>query len=168
MRVYRVEMESGEGVYTGGAMLGFTGDMGNRADRSQAEIEAAHPGPEDDERLSAWWEGPWKNWSSKKADWHYRGRTKFFCGFRDEAQMLEWFDAPGMARMSQRDAEMLQRAQERGRPHSSMVVSTYEVHGRNVRKGARQVMFRRDLAKLVQRVPLSHYAGEAPEDQHPA
>ena len=151
MLVYRLEYEDGKGIYNGS--LGFI--VNRQAMEQVSQSEYVHPGPEHDAGLTKWWEGPGKNWSKKKAEWHYRGRTEYVCGFADEGQMLEWFPSAGFALM----LEEISKDQAEGWPAKAPYVAVYKVVGNKVRKGTHQVMFRKEDAELVEARSLAHYSG---------
>jgi len=150
MLVYRLEYDNGDGVYKGS--LGFLACRSAIIDKS--DESPIHPSPENDEGLAAWWEGPGKGWSKKKADWHYKGRTQYVCGFQDEEQMLDWFPHEGFQFM----LDELAKDKAEGWDDHGLRVSVYKVPAPKVRKGKFQAMFRKEDAEIIDRLPLSLYA----------
>jgi hypothetical protein len=147
MRVYRLETPEGEGIY--GVGYGF------KCAKSSLVYEATgayppqdeHPSPIDDPLLKDFWGKP--HWSqNKQIEWNLNGVREWICGFSSEEQMLDWFPPQGFSKMVQMD----------NRLNKGVRVSIYEVHGRQVKQGKYQALFRRQDATLVATIPLEMFS----------
>lgn len=152
MLVYRIENHIGEGIYAKGS-IGFLANKAALSQHTDKPVEGyIHPGPNHDEGLIEWWEGPWKHWSKKKQHWHYHGRLEYCCAFGSIEQMLNWYPPEGMAMIAENNDDLTWAKD------MQMHISVYRIHSNKVKKGQMQVMFRKEDAVLEEIISVTKFA----------
>lgn len=141
MKIYRLETNTGEGVY--GRGFGF---KCNREALHGSDLTYIHPSPEEDRPLGSWWSGD-KLRGKNLHNWLYKpeGRAKWHCAFASLEQLERWFPRDGIELMINLC----------GQHTADMALSVYEVPHHKVKKGEFQVMYHKDHAVLVERIELS-------------
>lgn len=141
MLIYRIESGDGQGIYSAGFGHRFT-----RAALASNNRDLIHPSPEEEAELRVFWLGL-KLTRNKRIDWELNGRKEWFCGFESMEQLLDWWPAEGLQLMWR---FMLKRG-------LTARIVTYKINANQVKRGSKQLVFKKDKAEIVGIQPLERF-----------